>query len=74
MVKRPGKLGCQVTTLDNLSIGHRDPVLNGDFVPGSIADADHLHRLLCQGFDAVMHFASFIQVLESMQHRLSSPP
>jgi UDP-glucose 4-epimerase len=67
MVKRLGQLGCQVTTLDDLSSGHRDAVLNGEFVQGSIADTDLLDRLLGQGFDAVMHFASFIQVGESVQ-------
>lgn len=67
MVKRLGQMGCQVTTLDDLSSGHRDAVLNGDFVQGSIADADLLDRLLGRGFDAVMHFASFIQVGESVQ-------
>jgi UDP-glucose 4-epimerase len=67
MVKRLGQLGCHVTTLDDLSSGHRDAVLNGDFVQGSIADANLLDRLLGQGFDAVMHFASFIQVGESVQ-------
>lgn len=67
MVKRLGQLGCQVTTLDDLSSGHRDAVLNGEFVLGSIADADLLDRLLGRGFDAVMHFASFIQVGESVQ-------
>ena len=67
MVKRLGQLGCQVTTLDDLSSGHRDAVLNGDFVQGSIADADLFDRLIGRGFDAVMHFASFIQVGESVQ-------
>jgi UDP-glucose 4-epimerase len=67
MVNRFGQLGCQVTMLDDLSSGHRDAVLNGDFVKGSIADADLLDSLLGQGFDAVMHFASFIQVGESVQ-------
>jgi UDP-glucose 4-epimerase len=32
MVKRLGQLGCQVTTLDDLSSGHRDAVLTGEFV------------------------------------------
>ena len=68
MVKRLCQLGCQVTTLDDLSSGHRDAVLSGDFVQGSIADKDLLSRLLGQGFDAVMHFASFIQVGESVRH------
>ncbi len=67
MVKRLGQFGCQVTTLDDLSSGHHDAVLNGDFVQGSIADVNLLDRLLGRGFDAVMHFASFIQVGESVQ-------
>lgn len=68
MVKRLGQLGCQVTILDDLSSGHSDAVLSGDFVLGSIADQGLLDRLLGQGFDAVMHFASCIQVGESVQH------
>ena len=69
MVKRLGQLGCSVTTLDNLSSGHRDAVLCGDFVHGDIADQTLLHELFAaKQFDAVMHFASFIQVGESVQH------
>jgi UDP-glucose 4-epimerase len=69
MVKRLGQLGCSVTTLDNLSSGHRDAVLCGDFVHGDIADQALLHDLFAaKQFDAVMHFASFIQVGESVQH------
>jgi UDP-glucose 4-epimerase len=67
MVKRLGQFGCAVTTLDDLSSGHHDAVLYGDFVQGSIADEFLLTELLGQGFDAVMHFASFIQVGESVQ-------
>jgi UDP-glucose 4-epimerase len=68
MVKRLGQLGCSVTTLDNLSSGHRDAVLFGDFVHGDLADQALLADLLQPGrFDAVMHFASFIQVGESVQ-------
>lgn len=67
MVKTLGQLGCQVTTLDNLSGGHRDAVLHGRFVQGDIADRALLDRLLGETrFDAVMHFASFIQVGESV--------
>ena len=33
MVKMLGHHGCSVTTLDDLSSGHRDAVLCGDFVP-----------------------------------------
>ena len=68
MVKRLGQLGCAVTTLDNLSSGHRDAVLCGEFVQGDLADKALLSDLLQLGrFDAVMHFASFIQVGESVQ-------
>lgn len=68
MVKRLGQLGCQVTTLDNLSAGHRDAVMCGEFVQGDMADVALLNRVFAQGqFDAVMHFASFIQVGESVQ-------
>ncbi len=67
MVKRLGQLGCGVTTLDNLSSGHRDAVLYGDLVVGDLADKALLDNLLQPGrFDAVMHFASFIQVGESV--------
>jgi UDP-glucose 4-epimerase len=69
MVKHLGQLGCAVTTLDNLSSGHRDAVLCGDFVHGDLADRALLANVLQPGrFDAVMHFASFIQVGESVQH------
>lgn len=68
MVKMLGRQGCQVTTLDDLSSGHRDAVLCGDFVQGDMADRPLLDALLSRGFDAVMHFASFIQVGESVQH------
>lgn len=68
MVKRLGQLGCAVTTLDNLSSGYRDAVLCGEFVQGDLADRALLKNLFLPGrFDAVMHFASFIQVGESMQ-------
>lgn len=68
MVKRLGQLGCGVTTLDNLSSGHRDAVLFGEFVQGDLANKALLAHVLQVGrFDAVMHFASYIQVGESIQ-------
>lgn len=67
MVNLFGQLGASVTTLDDLSSGHRDAVLCGDFFQGSIADEALLTRLLGQGFDAVIHYASFIQLGESVQ-------
>lgn len=68
MVNMLGRLGCQVTTLDDLSSGHRDAVLAGEFVQGSCGNRALLDQVLARGFDAVMHFASFIQVGESVQH------
>lgn len=67
MVKMLGERGCSVATLDDLSSGHRDAVLCGDFVQGDMSDRSVLDTVLSRGFDAVMHFASFIQVGESVQ-------
>jgi UDP-glucose 4-epimerase len=67
MVKMLGQQGCNVTTLDDLSSGHRNAVLCGEFVQGNFGDRAVLDAVLSNGFDAVMHFASFIQVGESVQ-------
>ncbi len=67
MVVRLADAGCRVMTLDNLSCGYRDAVLAGAFTLGDAGDADRLNALFAaQRFDAVMHFASFIQVGESV--------
>ncbi len=68
MIKMLHKFNCNVTTLDNLSSGYRDSVLFGEFIHGDIANINLLDSLLSQGFDAVMHFASFIQVGESVEN------
>lgn len=68
MVQMLGQKGCSVTTLDDLSSGYYDAVLCGDFVQGNFGDPEVLNTVLSGGFDAVMHFASFIQVGESVQH------
>ena len=68
MVKLLGQRGCAVTTLDDLSSGHRDAVLSGDFVQGDMADTELLRGLFARRkYDAVMHFASFIEVGESVR-------
>lgn len=60
--------GYAVTTLDNLSTGHRDAVLAGDFVEGDLADRDTLARVFAgDAYDGVMHFAASSLVGESMQ-------
>lgn len=57
----------EVVTLDNLSHGYRDAVLFGEFIEADLADKVALDRILAVGaFDAVMHFASYIQVGESV--------
>jgi len=54
--------------LDDLSTGHRHAVLNAKFIEGSIADSALLDNIFStQSIDAVMHFASFIQVGESVK-------
>ena len=64
-----GQQGAQVIVLDDLSSGHADAVLSGKLVQGSIEDTGLLDRLFVEEkFDGVMHFASFIQVGESVQH------
>jgi len=55
-------------TLDSLVTGHRDAVLGGVFVQGDLADRATLDNVFqTHEFDAVMHFASFIQVGESVR-------
>lgn len=59
--------GHQPVVLDNLSTGFRDAVLGGVFVKGDVADRDLLSRVFAEHrVDGVMHFASFIQVAESV--------
>ena len=59
--------GADVTTFDNLSGGYRDSVLGGEFIEGDLADTNLLDKVFSKNkFDAVMHFASFIEVGESI--------
>lgn len=68
MVKHLDRRGVTVTTLDNLSSGHRDAVRSGRFVQSDIADRLTLDALFASAhFDAVMHFASHIEVGESVR-------
>lgn len=68
MVKMLLDAGQSVVTLDNLANGHRDAVLGGEFVLGDLDDTALLDGLFrSHNFDAVMHFASFIQVGESVK-------
>ena len=67
MVKQLANAGHDVVTLDNLSYGYRDAVKYGEFVQGDLGDDKILDSIFSDGsVDAVMHFAGFIQVGESM--------
>lgn len=67
MVKMLLDEGHQVVVVDNLSNGYRDAVLGGEFIHGDLADKTLLQKIFGQHrFDGVMHFASFIQVGESV--------
>lgn len=52
MVKMLGQQCCTVTTLDDLSFGHPDAVLCGEFVQGNFGDRAVLEAVLSRGFDA----------------------
>jgi UDP-glucose 4-epimerase len=59
--------GHQVTTFDNLATGHADAVTGGELVIGDLGNPRQIQDALDRGgFDAVMHFASFIEVGESV--------
>jgi UDP-glucose 4-epimerase len=67
MVKQLAKAGNDVITLDNLSYGYRDAVKYGEFVEGNLGEDAVLDSIFESGdIDAVMHFAGFIQVGESV--------
>lgn len=68
MVKRLLAEGHEVVTFDNLSSGYRDAVLGGVFVLGDLADQARLDAVFVKYQpEAVMHFASFVRVGESVQ-------
>ena len=66
MVKMLADAGYEVATYDNFSAGYRDAIVRGTAIEGDLADTVRLGEVLATGFDAVMHFASHIQVGESM--------
>lgn len=61
--------GDRVTVFDNLSQGHRAAVHpQAEFILGDLADREAVNDLLAgRNFEAVMHFASYTLVSESMQ-------
>lgn len=71
VVKALGEKGYDVLTYDNLSYGHAEAVLYGSLVTGDLSDLKKLRETF-DGFrpDAVMHFAAFIVVPESVREPL----
>jgi len=60
--------GLQPVVFDNLSTGHRSAVGSAEFVQGDLADHELLVKTLKKHkVEAVMHFAAFIEVGESVQ-------
>ncbi len=66
MVKMLMKHNYKITILDNLSSGFRDAILHGHFIEGDLNDRALLDNVLKRGFSSVIHFASSIQVAESV--------
>jgi UDP-glucose 4-epimerase len=67
MVKKLSKNGFSPVVLDDLSGGFADAVINSELVIGSISDSILVNNLMSvHDFLAVMHFASFISVGESV--------
>ena len=66
-VKRLLASGHTVTVYDNLSAGHKRAVPEANLIVGDLKDIDHLdHQLIAQRIDAVVHFAAFASVPESV--------
>ena len=61
--------GHSVTVYDSLSSGHREAVPQGArFIRANLSDVETVKAVLEEGrFDAVMHFAAFIEAGESMK-------
>ncbi|MFA6175152.1 MAG: UDP-glucose 4-epimerase GalE [Phycisphaerae bacterium] len=71
MTAKLAEAGHQPTVFDNLSSGHREAVRDAEFVKGDLADFDLLVKVLAdKKIDAVMHFAAFIEVGESVKEPL----
>jgi UDP-glucose 4-epimerase len=61
--------GYSTLVYDNLSRGDRESVLYGDLVVGDIGNIQDLEKVFTQHkFDAVMHFAAYINVGESVKN------
>jgi len=72
MVKDLLRTGYEVVIMDNLSTGHRELLPGGIFFEGNLGDGKLLDRIFSEyQISAVMHFAAFSLVGDSMQDPLS---
>ena len=71
VVKLLGEMGFDILVYDNLSTGHEWAVLYGKLVKADLSDRDTLRKIF-EEFkpDAVMHFAAYIVVPESVKEPL----
>ena len=71
MTELLARQGHQPVVLDNLSKGHRSAVKNAEFVRGDFGDFEFTVDVLEKHkIEAVMHFAAFIEVGESVEQPL----
>ena len=71
VVKMLGENGFDILVYDNLSSGNSWAVLHGELVVGDLADKENLGKTI-EEFrpDAIIHFAAFIEVAESVSNPL----
>ena len=75
MCKYLAKKGYNPIVLDNLVYGHRQAVGWGPFIEGSMADSELLKSIFAEyHVEAVMHFAAFCYVGESVSAYLGVKP
>ncbi len=71
VVKLLGRKGHQILTYDNLSTGHAEALLYGDLVKADLGDKKTLRQVMAEFKpEAVLHFAAFIVVPESLKKPL----
>jgi UDP-glucose 4-epimerase len=59
------RAGHEVVVFDNLAYGHRQAI-DVELIVGDLADGEAVRAALARGFDAIVHFAAFIEAGDSM--------
>ena len=68
-VRELSELGREIIVYDNLSYGHKQAVKDVKLIIGDLSDKNKLGRTIKDyNINSVIHFASYIQVGESMSH------